>query len=92
MPTRSTSLALNKRKSAGMDDRAAKLFAGHMGVSVVLASVLIEKGLVSSQELRNRLRQAHTAAVRSKGGDECAQALSALLCFLERGNEQNHSH
>jgi hypothetical protein len=38
------------KPEAAMDDRVAKLFAGHMGVSAVLANILIEKKVVSREE------------------------------------------
>ena len=44
------------------DDRIAKLYAGHMGIVAVLVNVLIDKGVISQDELRERFEQAHEAA------------------------------
>jgi hypothetical protein len=65
-----------------MDDQAAKWFAGQMGVCAVLMNVLIDKGLVSPQELRDRFQQAHDAAAQSSGGLDSAAALAAMLEYL----------
>ncbi len=71
-----------------MDDRVAKLFAGHMGVSAVLANILIEKKLVSREEAICRLRQAHDAATECSGGIEVAQALAAMISYLDDRQER----
>ena len=70
-----------------MDDRAAKLFAGHMGVSAVLANILIEKKVVSREEAIFHFRQAHDAATKCCGGIEVAQALAAMISYLDDGQE-----
>jgi len=44
------------------EDRAAKLYAGHMGIVAVLVNVLIDKGVITESELRERFEQAHEAA------------------------------
>ena len=36
----------------------AKLFAGHMGISTVILNVLIDKGVISQDELLERFQQA----------------------------------
>jgi hypothetical protein len=46
------------------EDRAAKPYAGHMGVCAVLVNVLIDKGVITEIELRERFEQAHEAAAR----------------------------
>jgi hypothetical protein len=65
-----------------MQDRAARLFAGQMGVCAVLINILIDKGIISDDELRERLQQAHDAAAQSSGGAECAAALRAMVAYL----------
>ena len=65
-----------------MHDRAVKLFAGHMGVCAVLINVLIDKGVINEDELRERFEQAHAAAAQSSGGPDCAAALAAMLAYL----------
>lgn len=62
---------------------AAKLFAGHMGALAVLANVLVDKGIISRQELAGRLEQAHGAALQCAGGPEVALALAELLRYLD---------
>ena len=44
------------------EDRTAKLYAGQMGIVAVLVNVLIDKGVISQDELRERFEQAHEAA------------------------------
>ena len=44
------------------EDRTAKLYAGHMGIVAVLVNVLIDKGIITESELRERFEQAHEAA------------------------------
>jgi hypothetical protein len=61
---------------------AAKLFAGHMGALAVLANVLIDKGIISREELVERLAQAHGAALQCAGGPEVALALAEMLRYL----------
>jgi hypothetical protein len=46
-----------------MDGKVEKLHAGHLGVHAVLANALIDKGIVSRDELCDRLRQARDAAL-----------------------------
>ena len=65
-----------------MDDQSAKWFAGQMGVCAVLINVLIDKGIISQQELRDRFQQAHDAAAQSSGGLDSAAALAAMLEYL----------
>jgi len=65
-----------------MHDKTAKLFAGQMGVCAVLINILIDKGVISEGELRQRFEQAYDAAAQSSGGPECAAALAAMLEYL----------
>ena len=67
---------------AQMHDRTAKLFAGQMGICAVLINILIDKGIVSEDELRERFEQARQAAEHSSGGPDCGAALSAMLEYL----------
>jgi polysaccharide deacetylase 2 family uncharacterized protein YibQ len=69
-----------------MADDFAKTLAGHLGVAAVLANVLIDKGIVTRDELCDRFRQAEEAAARSAGGLASAQILAAMLRYLELGN------
>ena len=78
---------LHLKPEAAMEDRVAKLFAGHMGVSAVLANILIEKKVVSREEAIFRFRQAHDAATKCSGGIEVAQALAAMISYLDDGQE-----
>ena len=66
------------------EDRAAKLYAGHMGIVAVLVNVLIDKGVITESELRERFEQAHEAARRcSTGGPGVAVVLEDMLTYLE---------
>ena len=66
------------------EDRTAKLYAGHMGIVAVLVNVLIDKGVITEDELRERFEQAHGAAMRcSSGGPEVAVVLGDMLTYLE---------
>jgi hypothetical protein len=78
---------LHLKPEAAMDDRVEKLFAGHMGLSAVLANILIEKKVVSREEAISRLRQAHAAATECSGGVEVAQALAAMISYLDDRQE-----
>jgi hypothetical protein len=66
-----------------MDHRTTALWAGQMGVCAVLVNVLIDKGIIGSEELAERFRQAHAAAARCAGGPAVAQALAEMLTYLE---------
>ena len=66
-----------------MDGDFAKLFAGHMGVCAVILNVLIDKGIVSQDELRERFEQARHAASHCSGGPATAEALAAIVAYLE---------
>ena len=61
----------------------AQLHAGHLGVHAVLANVLIDKGIISREELCQRMRQGFDAAVQSSGGQESARVLEAMLNYLD---------
>ena len=65
------------------DDRTAKLYAGHMGIVAVLLNVLIDKGIISQDELRERFAQAHEAACGCSGGPGVAVVLEDMLTYLE---------
>jgi hypothetical protein len=65
------------------DDRAAKLYAGQMGIAAVLVNVLIDKGIISQRELRERFEQAHEAASRCSGGRGIAIVLEDMLTYLD---------
>jgi hypothetical protein len=66
-----------------MDDYFAKLFAGHMGISAVIANVLVDKGLIGAEELAGRFRQAHGAATRCSSGPATAHALAEIVRYLD---------
>ena len=65
------------------EDRTAKLYAGQMGILAVLVNVLIDKGVITEGELRERLEQAHEAASRCSGGPGIAVVLMDMLTCLE---------
>jgi hypothetical protein len=65
------------------DDRTAKLYAGQMGLVAVLVNVLIDKGVISQDELRERFEQAHEAACACRGGRGIAVVLEDMLTYLE---------
>jgi hypothetical protein len=71
-----------------MDDRVAKLFAGHIGVCAVLVNILIDKGIISHEEAADRFRQARGAAAGCSGGIDVARALTAMLSYLEDGQSR----
>jgi hypothetical protein len=73
-------------------DRLANVVAGQLGVSAVLANVLIDKGIVSREELCDRFCQAHDAALSSVGGDETARLLAAMVCYLKPDLSARHPH
>jgi len=65
------------------DDRSAKLYAGQMGIAAVLVNVLIDKGIISQTELRQRFEQAHAAASGCSGGRGIAIVLEDMLTYLD---------
>ena len=65
------------------EDRTAKLYAGHMGICAVLVSVLIDKGVITQNELRKRFEQAHEAASQCSAGPAIALVLEDMLRYLE---------
>ena len=71
------------------EDRTAKLYAGHMGIIAVLVNVLIDKGVITENELRERFEQAHEAASRCSGGPGVAIVLEDMLTYLERPANKN---
>jgi hypothetical protein len=50
------------------DNRTGTLYAGQMGIAAVLVNVLIDPGIVTQSELRERFKQAHAAASGCSGG------------------------
>jgi len=69
--------------NAAINDEAAKLLAGHLGVCAVLVDVLIDKGIISQSELFDRFQQAHMAACQCSAGPALAHALSEMVEYLE---------
>ena len=65
------------------DDRTSKLYAGHMGIAAVLVNVLIDKGVITESELRERFEQAREAATRCSGGPGVSVVLEDMLTYLE---------
>ena len=65
------------------EDRTGKLYAGQMGIVAVLVNVLIDKGVITESELRERFEQAHEAASRCSGGPGVAVVLEDMLHYLE---------
>jgi|KBSSwiStaDraftv2_1062776.scaffolds.fasta_scaffold2153468_1 hypothetical protein len=65
-----------------IDDRAAKIYAGQMGIAAVLVNVLIDKGVITQNELRERFEQAHKAAKNCSGGPVIAVVLEDMLQYL----------
>jgi hypothetical protein len=65
------------------DDRDAKLSSGRMGIAAVLVNVLIDKGVITQDELRDRFEQAHAAASGCSGGRGIAIALEDMLTYLD---------
>ena len=71
------------------EERTEKLHAGQMGIIAVLVNVLIDKGVITVSELRERLEQAHEAASRCSGGPGVAVVLEDMLMYLERPANKN---
>jgi hypothetical protein len=66
------------------DDSTVELYAGHMGIVAVLVNVLIDKGVITESELRERFEQEHEAASRcSSGAPGVAVVLEDMLTYLE---------
>ena len=61
----------------------AKLFAGHMGVCAVILNVLIDKGIITQDELRERFEQARDTAADCSGGPMTAEALAEFVRYLD---------
>ena len=66
-----------------IEDHTAKLYAGQMGIVAVLVNVLIDKGVITQGELRERFEQAHEAASRCSGGPGVAVVMEDMLTYLE---------
>src|SRR5439155_25097450 len=60
-----------------------KLFAGHMDISTVILNVLIDKGVISQDELLERFQQARDAESQCSGGPETAAALAEVVRYLD---------
>jgi hypothetical protein len=73
-----------------MSGEFARLFAGHMGVSVVILNALVDKGVISQEELRERFEQARDAAAECSGGPATAQALAEIVRYLDIDSEALH--
>ena len=71
------------------EDRTAKLYAGQMGLVAVLVNVLIDKGVISQDKLRERFEQAREAASRCSGGPGVAIVLEDILTYLARPANKN---
>jgi hypothetical protein len=54
-----------------------------MGIIAVLVNVLVDKGIITENELRERFEQAHEAASRCSGGRGIAIVLADMLTYLE---------
>jgi hypothetical protein len=65
------------------EDHTAKLYAGQMGIVAVLVNVLIDKGVITQGELRERFEQAHEAASQCADGPSVAVVLEDMLTYLE---------
>lgn len=74
-----------------MDD-LAKLFAGHMGVTTVLASTLTDKGVIGVGELSGRMRQAHRVTSGCPGAPTNGHALAEMVRHLERQMHEETLH
>ncbi len=62
-----------------MPDELGKLLAGQLSLVAVLANVLIDKGIVTREELCERFQQAHDAAMQSSAAPLGAQMLAELI-------------
>jgi sugar diacid utilization regulator len=71
------------------EDRTSKLYAGQMGIIAVLVNVLIDKGVITESELRERFEQAHEAASRCSDGPGVAIVREDMLTYLEQPAKQN---
>ena len=71
------------------EDRTPEFYAGQMGVIAVLVNVLIDKGVITEIELRERFEQAHEAASDCSGGPGVAIVLEDMLAYLERPANKN---
>ena len=74
------------------DHELAKLLAGQLGVSAVLVNVLVDKGIVSRDELYDRFQQAHDAARQSASGEPSARLLAAMISYLGKNLAPRRSH
>ena len=67
-----------------MPGEFARLYAGLMGINAVILNVLIDKGVITEDELRERFEQAWDAAADCSGGPATAEALAEIVRYLER--------
>ena len=54
-----------------------------LSIRAVVLNVLIDKGVITQDELRARFEQAKGAAADSSGGSVAAEALTAIVSYLE---------
>jgi CheY-like chemotaxis protein len=66
-----------------MNDQAARLFAGHVGVCAVLVDMLIEKGIVSQGELLARFQRAQVTAGHWSESRLAARELADIVAHLK---------
>ena len=78
------------KRGAIMQSDFARLYAGHMGVCAVILNVLIDKCLISPDELRGRFEQARDAAAQRSGGPETAAVLAEIVHYLDRDAQRHH--
>jgi hypothetical protein len=52
-------------------------------MDAVILNVLIDKGIISQEELRARCEQARDAAAGCSGGPETAEALAEIVRYLD---------
>ena len=64
-------------------DRTDTLYSGQMGIVAVLVNVLIDKGVITENELRERFEQAREAARHCSGGPGVVVVLEDILAYLE---------
>jgi CheY-like chemotaxis protein len=70
-----------------MNEQAARMRAGQMGLCAVLVDLLMDKGIVTQRELFDRVRRAQAAAGPWSGGFGAARALADIMACLEPADE-----
>jgi hypothetical protein len=58
-------------------------------VCAVILNVLIDKGIITEEELIERFEQAHDAAANCSGGPATAEALAAIVRYLDPKTDLN---